>query len=150
MDLSGTDSVDHGEPQSTPDDVPPVQLRDLMNPEHDPDHLLDQVPEDMRAVLAARLKAAEKTESPGFNENTAAALRDQGYVVTEDARGARLSSTPGQSSDLSPTDVVKMAAELDGGVQPQTKLPICGKCEAASPIGDTFCQWCGEPFSNEQ
>ena len=125
----------------------PAHLRDLMGQEGEPEHLLDQVPEEMRGVLAARLKAAEEAEHPTFSEHTESTLREQGYVISEDAHGARLAGAPSQVSDLSASDVVKMAAELDGGVQPQVKLPICEKCEAASPVGSENCQWCGEPFS---
>ncbi|MFQ5922548.1 MAG: hypothetical protein ACE5M4_06855 [Anaerolineales bacterium] len=133
-----------------PIETDPAQFRELLKPGSQPEHLLEQVPEEMRGVLAARLKAAEETDSPSFSENTASTLREQGYVVSEDVRGARLASTPGQSTDLSPSDVVKMAAELDGGIQPQTKLPICSKCQAASPVGEAQCQWCGEPFNHGQ
>lgn len=128
----------------------PAQFRELLKPGSDPEHLLDQVPEEMRGVLAARLKAAEETDSPVISEATAATLREKGFIVSEDVHGARLSAIPGQSAELSASDVVKMAADLDGGVQPQTKLPICSNCQAASPIGETQCQWCGEPFSDEQ
>jgi len=127
-----------------------AQLRELLEPGSDPEHLLDQVPEEMRGVLAARLKAAEDSITPSFSEATSSSLRDQGYIVSQDARGARLSATPGQAADFSPSEVVKLAADLDGGVQPQAKLPICSNCQSASPVGDTHCQWCGAPFSDDQ
>lgn len=126
----------------------PAQFRELLEPGNDPEHLLDQVPEEMRGVLAARLKAAEDSNTPSFSEATSSLLRDQGYIVSQDARGARLSATPGQAAEFSPSEVVKLAADLDGGVQPQAKLPICSKCQSASPVGNTHCQWCGEPFSD--
>ncbi len=133
-----------------PIEMDPAQFRELLKPGSEPEHLLEQVPEQMRGVLAARLKAAEKAEGPSFNEKTASNLRDQGYVISEDARGVRFSAVPGQSTSLSASDVVKMAADLEGGVQPQNKLPICSKCQAASPVGETECQWCGEPFMHGQ
>jgi len=132
------------------DETTRAQFRDLVNQGDQEEYLLDQVPEEMRGVLAARLKAADETDGPNFSDTTASALREQGYLISEDARGARLAATTGHKADLSPSDVVKMAAELDGGVQPQTKLSTCEKCQAASPVGDTHCQWCGEPFSDEQ
>ncbi|GMR10645.1 MAG: hypothetical protein BMS9Abin28_1466 [Anaerolineae bacterium] len=128
----------------------PVQFSELLKPGGEPEHLLEQVPEELRGVLAARLKAAEETERPSFSKNTASNLRRQGYVISEDARGARLAAAPGRSGDLSASDVVKMAADLDGGVQPHTELPICSECQAASPVGETQCQWCGEPFRHGQ
>ena len=127
-----------------------AQFRELVEPGRDPEHLLDQVPEEMRGVLAARLKAAENSSTPTFSETTASALRKQGYIVSQDARGARLSAAPGQAAEFSPSEVVKLAADLDGGVQPQAKLPICRNCQSASPVGDTHCQWCGAPFSDDQ
>jgi len=131
-------------------DTGSAQFRELLEPGSDPEHLFDQVPEEMRGVLAARLKAVEDTGSPSFSEPTASSLRGQGYIVSQDARGARLSATPGQAADFSPSEVVKLAADLDGGVQPQAKLPICSNCQSASPVGETHCQWCGAPFSDEQ
>jgi hypothetical protein len=104
----------------------------------------------MRGVLAARLKAADEAAGPNFSEETASTLREQGYVVSGDAHGARLTAAPGKPDVFSPSEIVKLAADLDGGVQPQAKLPICSNCQAASPIGELQCQWCGEPFSDEQ
>lgn len=149
LNLSGAEgsTIERDEPQT--EEGTPAQLRDLLAETEDPVHLLEQVPEEMRGTLAARLKAAEDDTGSSFGETTASTLREQGYIVSEDARGARLAATPGQSEDLSASDMVKMAADLDGGVQPQTKLPICSKCQAASPVGEVNCQWCGEPFSNE-
>ncbi len=133
-----------------PTETGSAQFRELLEPGSDPEHLLDQVPEEMRGVLAARLKAAEDSITPSFSEATSSSLRDQGYIVSQDARGARLSAAPGQAADFSPSEVVKLAADLDGGVQPQAKLPICSICQSASPVGDSHCQWCGEPFSDDQ
>ena len=152
-------SLPQGEEQIEDDRLPeaeepietdPAQFRELLKPGSEPEHLLEQVPEQMRGVLAARLKAAEKAEGPSLNEKTASNLRDQGYVISEDARGVRFSAVPGQSTSLSASDVVKMAADLEGGVQPQNKLPICSKCLVASPVGEAQCQWCGEPFMHGQ
>jgi hypothetical protein len=163
VDFPGTEieskSLPEGEEQIEDDSLPeaeepietdPAQFRELLKPGSEPEHLLEQVPEQMRGVLAARLKAAEESEGPSFSEKAASNLRDQGYVISEDARGVRFSAAPGQSAGLSASDVVKMAADLDGGVQPQTKLPICSKCQAASPVGETQCQWCGELFTHGQ
>ena len=142
--------TDRGEESPQINELSPAPFRDLTKEGDDAEHLLDQVPEEMRGVLAARLKAVEEAKGVSFSETTASNLREQGYIVSEDARGARLTATPGHSDDLSPSEVVKLAADLDGGVQPQTKLPICSKCQAASPIGELQCQWCGNPFSDEQ
>ena len=62
-----------------------AQFRELVEPGRDPEHLLDQVPEEMRGVLAARLKAAENSSTPTFSETTASSLQKQGYIVSQDA-----------------------------------------------------------------
>ncbi len=117
---------------------------------NEPEHLLEQVPEEMRSILAGRLKGAQEADNPSFSENAASSLREQGYVISQDARGVRFAAAPGQSANLSASDMVKMASELDGGVQPRAKLAICTKCQAASPAGDTQCEWCGQPFEQEK
>ena len=92
-------------------------------------------------------KQTETTHT--LREDTAQSLRERGYVIEEDVHGVRISSISGAkggSSQLSATDVVSMAAELSGGIQPQTKLQDCAKCEARTPPGEANCQWCGEPF----
>jgi len=77
-------------------------------------------------------------------------LSRQGFVLEEDARGLRLSgvtSRPrGLSSQLSPYDVVRLAAELEGGVVPMDQRKRCPKCEAVVCPGDKQCQWCSEPL----
>ena len=109
----------------------PAQFRELLEPSNDPEHLLDQVPEEMRGVLAARLKSAEDSNTPSFSEATSSILRDQGYIVSQDARGARLSATPGQAADFSPSEVVKLAADprrrrtASGQAPHLQQLPIC-------------------------
>ena len=140
------DAILEGQEVPRTAEAPPDHFRDLLKPGQEPIHLLEQVPEEMRAILAGRLKAAEEVDSPSFSENAASSLRGQGYLISQDARGARFAAAPGQSADLSASDVVKMAADMDGGIQPRTNLPICSKCQSASPIGEKQCQWCGEPL----
>ena len=86
-----------------------------------------------------------------LRDDTAQSLRERGYAIDEDVHGVRISSISGArggSSQLSAADVVSMAAELSGGIQPQTKLQLCAKCEARTPPGEPNCQWCGEPFES--
>ena len=133
-------SVDSNEGLSHGDGIYPTPFSDLTKQGDDPEHLLDQVPEEMRGVLAARLKAADEIAASNFSEATASTLREQGYVVGEDAHGARLTAIPGKSDKFTPAEIVKLAADLDGGVQSQAKLRICSNCQAASPIGEIHCQ----------
>ena len=111
--------------------------------------LLDQVPDDLRELLAARQPAPALEVQGEFREDTAQALRGMGYTVAGDLHGARISGAPrigGPPAALSPSDVVKLAAELEGGVKPRGQLPVCPKCQGLSPIGQSKCQWCGEPL----
>ncbi len=75
-------------------------------------------------------------------------LSRQGFVIQEDVHGLRLSgvsSRPGGlSSQLSPYDVVRLAAELEGGIVPIEQRKRCPKCEAVVNPGDKRCQWCSE------
>lgn len=75
-------------------------------------------------------------------------LSRQGFVVEEDAHGLRLSgvaSRPGGlNSQLSPYDVVRLAAELEGGVLPIEERKRCPNCDAVVNPGDKRCQWCSE------
>lgn len=84
-----------------------------------------------------------------LREETARSLRERGYVITQDARGVRITGSPAGTpsrSSLSPSDIVRMAAELNGGVKQTISLQTCSKCQARTPAGEPKCQWCGEPF----
>jgi hypothetical protein len=76
------------------------------------------------------------------------ALSRQGFVLQEDAHGLRLSgvsSRPGGlSSQLSPYDVIRLAADLEGGIVPIEQRKRCPKCDAVVNPGDKRCQWCSE------
>lgn len=133
------------EPSARPEDGP-AQFLELTKPSQAPvadEQLLEQVPEELRGVLAERMQAADQAAGRGFRPETVESLKARGYQVTEDARGARISGGSSRSPDLSPYEMVRMAAEQDGGVQPRAKLPICPECQAASPVGEKRCQWCG-------
>jgi len=84
-----------------------------------------------------------------LTEETANILRQRGYILTEDARGLRITgkaNVGAGGSPLSPSDIVRMAAELEGGVKNTATLQTCPKCQARTPAGQAKCQWCGEPF----
>jgi hypothetical protein len=144
----GTDS----EQAATEDRSGPEHFRELIREtESDTGELLEQVPEEMREVLAERIQPSQ-VEKPEFRKETVEQLRNSGYQVTEDQAGARITAVPQSGrtpEELSPSDVVRMAAELEGGVKPSTKLPMCTACQSASPVGSTTCQWCGEPLPPE-
>lgn len=128
----------------------PNHFRQLLTEQvNNSEDLLDQVPEDLREILASRLGTPTPEVRSEFGEDTAQALRGLGYTVSQDLHGARISGAPrvgGPPAALSPSDVVKLAAELEGGVKPRGQLPVCPKCQGLSPIGQSKCQWCGEPL----
>jgi hypothetical protein len=82
----------------------------------------------------------------GLHKDREKELREKGYVLDEDAHGLRISGAPSSSgaSALSPYDIVRMAADLDGGVASKDQLRKCPKCDAAMRPGTKTCQWCGE------
>jgi hypothetical protein len=101
------------------------------------------------APLEATSPPAPGASRGELREETARSLRERGYVLAEDAHGLRITGSPGgvpSRSNLSPSDIVRMAAELDGGVKHAGTLQTCPKCQARTAAGEPKCQWCGEPF----
>ena len=78
-----------------------------------------------------------------------ASLRNQGFVVEDDGQNVRLRAMTGgrKGPGLSASDIVRLAAELDGGVPPPEKRVHCPKCDAVIPSGHSKCQWCGTTIS---
>jgi hypothetical protein len=119
-----------------------------------PPDLLEDLPEDARSLLTAKQldRPTQKSKPEEIRDDLAQELRLQGYAIQEDARGVRISGgIPGRgsASGMSPYDVVRMAADLDGGLPSQGELQRCTKCEAVIPPGDKRCQWCGTPIADE-
>lgn len=112
-----------------------------------PASLLEDLPEEARKLLQRRPPAPGIKGTAQLREEMAKALRDQGYVISEDARGMRLSGSPinrGRGSgQLSVSDVIRMASELGGEVQAE-KRGRCPKCDAVIDIDSERCQWCGQ------
>lgn len=79
-------------------------------------------------------------------------LREKVFVIQEDAHGLRLSGIPGRRSnpisELSPNEIVRLAAELEGGPLPIEKRKRCLRCDAVVGPSDKRCQWCSEPLSS--
>ncbi|NIM96244.1 MAG: hypothetical protein GTO18_21310 [Anaerolineales bacterium] len=99
----------------------------------------------------------ESSEStlPTQEERTEAnlqSLRTRGYVIQEDVHGLRLSGmatkTGGPRTDLSAYDIVRLAAELEGGIVPIEERIRCPKCDAVVSPNDTTCQWCSESLKS--
>jgi len=112
------------------------------------EELLESLPEDAREILLRKKPTTGSTEDEQFSENLAQSLRDRGYVIDQDAHGVRISGGPSgglDSESFSPYDVIRMAADLEGGVLPLDERVHCLKCDAVIPPGEGRCQWCGEP-----
>lgn len=130
-------------------DVEQAETEDL------PPSLLEDLPEDARSLLTASQldRPTQKSNPEGLRDDLAQELRRQGYAIHEDARGVRIGGgLPGRGSaaGMSPYDVVRMAADLEGGLPSPDKLKRCPKCEAVVPPGDNRCQWCGTPIEGGQ
>jgi predicted RNA-binding Zn-ribbon protein involved in translation (DUF1610 family) len=114
--------------------------------------VLDQLPQELRARLLEI--SLQGTGTPtGVREDLAASLRDQGYVIDQDVHGLRISGRPisrgAKTGQLTPYDVVRLAADLDGGPPSPEQVIICPACQAASPVHAARCQWCGEPLAGD-
>jgi hypothetical protein len=113
-----------------------------------PEEMLESLPEDARKILLGKKPTSGSTESEQFSDHLAQSLRDRGYVIDQDSHGVRISGGPRgglDSETFSPYDVIRMAADLEGGVLPLDERVHCLKCDAVIPSGEGRCQWCGEP-----
>jgi ribosomal protein S27AE len=112
-----------------------------------PDVLIEDLPEEARQLLRRGEDKLRPSIGPQLSDDLAQALRDQGYLVDEDVRGLRISghlSTMGTNSGkLSSYDILRMAADLEGGLQKPEERRRCPNCDAVLPKGHTSCDWCG-------
>jgi hypothetical protein len=112
-----------------------------------PASLLEDLPEEARVLLQRRPPAPGIKGTAQLREEMAKALRDQGYVLSEDAHGLRLSGSPVSrgrgSGQLSVSDVIRMASEL-GGEVPAGQRGRCPKCDAVIDTAADRCEWCGQ------
>lgn len=115
-----------------------------------PEALLEDLPDETRRLFqATHEKSGGDTGS--LSDEYQQSMRSQGYVISEDARGLRITGAPkgGGTSELSATDLVRMAAELDGGVLPEAERRPCPQCQATIPPKAEQCQWCGYVLPTE-
>jgi hypothetical protein len=112
-----------------------------------PDELLEDLPPDTKELLKLRLQPPASGAAEKLSEDRIHYLRQQGYIVDQDAHGirigGRLIGTSSYDRGLSSSDIVRLAAELNGGVPSPSERKYCPKCEAMLPLGETRCQWCG-------
>ena len=112
-----------------------------------PEALLEDLPEEARQLLRRRPPSPGVQGTAQLREDMAKALRDQGYVLSEDARGLRISGAPvvrGRTTgELTVSDVIRMASDL-GGALPAEKRIHCPKCDAVVANDAGRCPWCGQ------
>ena len=118
-----------------------------------PQEWLEWLPPDARQRLQKR-PTAEKPE-PGstgeLSSDWANRLRAQGYLLESDQRGTRLSGQgprPG-TGELTPYDVVRLAADLDGGLPAPESRRKCPHCQAVISIQAETCPWCGKAVGGQ-
>jgi len=128
-------------------------------------HLLASAPDGENTVPPVSPRAGQPGEAPpptsqesapkgqtpraDVRQDLEASLRNQGFVVEDDGQSIRLRAMTGgrKGPGLSASDIVRLAAELDGGVPPPEKRVHCPKCDAVIPLGQVKCQWCGATIS---
>jgi hypothetical protein len=117
-------------------------------PEDWTEEMLENLLEKAREILSPKRPTSRLPSNEQFSETMTEALRDRGYVIDQDAHGVRISGGPSgglDSETVSPYDVIRMAADLEGGVLPLDERVHCLKCDAVIPPDKSSCQWCGEP-----
>lgn len=120
-----------------------------------PDEILEDLPEEARALFSeSKQETSRPDEDEDLDGHMLHHLREQGYVISQDGDGLRLDSSlsrpGGGAGTMSPHDIVKLVADMEGGVVPPAKRLHCPKCQAMTPSGETRCQWCGEPLQQDQ
>jgi hypothetical protein len=155
--LNAEEDIQEPSPQEEPQQEvdPRMRFRELIvTSQKEPtlddlsEEMLESLPEDAREILFGKIPTSDSTEDDGFSKNITQSLRDRGYVIDQDAHGVRISGGPRgglDSETFSPYDVIRMAADLEGGVLPLDERVHCLKCDAVIPSGEARCQWCGEP-----
>jgi hypothetical protein len=77
-------------------------------------------------------------------------LRARGFDLEYDPHGFRLKSAGGTRnssiSELSPYEIVRLAAEINGETVPLEERIRCPNCEAVVSPSDRKCQWCSQRF----
>jgi hypothetical protein len=118
-----------------------------------PDALLEELPEEVKSLLTGEEPSSTSpTEEPSGDK--ARPLPALGDSLIQTPLGVNingdLATGVSDISSMSPYDIVRMAADLEGGIVPPEKRIHCPKCDAVVPIGDLQCQMCGEPIPPSQ
>ncbi len=113
-----------------------------------PGWMIDELPDEARRLLSGQEPPVGPSLGPKLSDDLAKALHGQGYIIHEDEKGMHLGgalvSRGGTPAPISPYDVVRLAADTEGGLAPPNELIRCKKCDAFVPPGDERCQRCDE------
>ncbi len=122
---------------------------DQDNPE--PEDTTIELPEKTNLIEPDVSNTEIKRDSFNSAESLAQSMRDRGYLLEEDASGVRLGGAPvrrgNQDSMLSATELVQLAAEMEGGILPPEKRIHCPHCDAVVKPEDKNCPWCSKNLS---
>ena len=133
-------------PCPAPPDSAPASL-----PKSQADAPLQAAPGTLAPPLSA--KAAPARPAPRLlSDEKIRSLLDQGIIVDEDVHGLRLTGKPVSgrgkgTGQLSASDVVRLAADLDGGVLPADQRRHCPQCDAVVSPRASRCEWCGKSLA---
>lgn len=113
-----------------------------------PASILEDLPEEARRLLGWEDAPGQRSGTGDLSDTLEQSPSNQGYAPEEDSRGSEVfgGDLRSNTGSLSPYDIVRMAADLDGGIQQTSELHRCPDCQATAPSGVTVCQWCGTPI----
>lgn len=141
----------------SPDDQPPARFRDLLAahekfaPSELPDELLQELPASAREALSPDAEPPPD-EPNSLSDDLEQRLKQHGYILSTDGHGPRISGghhRPG-TGDLSAYDLVRLAAEMEGGVPSPDQKTQCPHCQAVIPVGEERCPWCDNGLDWDQ
>ena len=141
--------VIHG-PGQPPCPAPPDSAPGSL-PTSPADTPLQVVPGTPPSPLSAKATPARPASRP-LSDEKIRSLLDQGIIVDEDIHGLRLTGKPVSgrgkgTGQLSASDIVRLAADLDGGVLPADQRRHCPHCDAVVPPRASRCEWCGKSLA---
>lgn len=154
LDRSAQASDEHDSPSPTSRFRQLLDSGEQETPLSTDDLPFEGLPEEAKSLLGEGEppQKKEKAQSPSsVTPDWEERLRRHGYYLHTDHTGPMLSGSgpkPG-TGDLTPLDVVRLAADLEGGIPSPEEKMQCPHCQAVVPAGRETCQWCGGSLSDE-
>jgi hypothetical protein len=115
--------------------------------------MLQQSPPDPESSESTAPTPYDSEEKISKVDELAQSMRDRGYILEEDATGEmRLSGKPirrgSKTSIMSASELVQLAAEMEGGILPPEERIHCPHCDAVIKPEDTRCPWCSKEIKS--